>query len=51
MVIIVADNMAAWERFENKERDLTAKLDGADKELEDIKKVSCLSNSFAARKA
>lgn len=33
------DNMAAWERFENKERDLTAKLDGADKELEDIKKL------------
>lgn len=33
------DNMAAWERFENKERDLTAKLDGADNELEDIKKL------------
>jgi len=33
------DNMAAWERYENKRNDLTAKLDGGDKELEDIKKL------------
>jgi len=33
------DNLSAWERYENKRNDLTDKLDGADRELEDIKKI------------
>ncbi len=32
--------MAAWERYESKRNDLADKLSAADKELEDIKKVS-----------
>ena len=31
--------MAAWERYESKRNDLADKLTGAEKELEDIKKV------------
>jgi len=33
------DNMSAWERYENKRNELTDKLDGADRELMDIKKI------------
>ena len=33
------DNMSAWERYEQKRNDLLDKLAGADKELDDIKKV------------
>jgi len=33
------DNLSAWERYENKRNDLTDKLDGADRELNDIKKI------------
>jgi len=33
------DNMSAWERYENKRNDLSDKLDGADRELDDIKKI------------
>jgi hypothetical protein len=32
--------MAAWERYEKMRNDLADKLTGAEKELEDIKKVS-----------
>ena len=40
------ENMAAWERYESKRNDLADKLTGAEKELEDIKKVSlCERNS------
>jgi len=33
------DNLSAWERYENKRNELTDKLDAADRELNDIKKV------------
>jgi len=33
------DNQAAWERYENKRNDLSDKLNGADRELADIKKI------------
>jgi len=33
------DNVGAWERYENKRNDLADKLAGADRELEDIKKI------------
>jgi len=33
------ENQSAWERYENKRNDLIAKLDSADGELEDIKKL------------
>ena len=36
---IYLDNVGAWERYENKRNDLADKLAGADRELEDIKKV------------
>jgi len=38
------DNLSAWERYENKRNDLTDKLDGADRELEDIKKIYDLTS-------
>lgn len=33
------ENQSAWERYENKRNDITGKLDKADTELEDIKKL------------
>jgi len=33
------DNQSAWERYENKRNDLTQKLDDAERELADIKKI------------
>lgn len=33
------DNLSAWERYENKRNDLADKLAGANRELEDIKKL------------
>jgi len=33
------DNCSAWEQYENKRNDLTIKLDGGDRELQDIKKI------------
>ncbi len=38
--------MAAWERYESKRNDLADKLAGAEKELQDIKKVSRWSSTF-----
>jgi hypothetical protein len=38
--------MAAWERYESKRNDLADKLAGAEKELQDIKKVSRWPSTF-----
>jgi hypothetical protein len=38
--------MAAWERYESKRNDLADKLAGAEKELQDIKKVSRGPSTF-----
>ena len=39
-VLMYIENMGAWERYESKRNDLADKLAAADRELEDIKKVS-----------
>jgi len=36
--------VSAWERYENQRNDLCQKLDAAEAELKDIKKVSIILN-------
>ena len=42
LCFFLADNQAAWERYEQKRDELFKKLDGADTELENINQVNCV---------